>query len=76
MTSEARGPWFKVKAGAEYAGIKPRLFRQWLKAGLTHSHMGSGVILVSRQAIDEYIRRFEVAENRIDNLVDEAVKGL
>ena len=72
---EIRG-YARVRQAAEYAGVKERTFRSWLKQGLRHSRLPSGTVLVSFQAIDEYVGSFEVSESKIDEIVDGVIKEL
>jgi len=61
-------------------GISERTLRDWLKEGLRASRLPSGTVLISYQAIDEYLKRFEIdpaAEgHKVDRLVDELLEGL
>jgi excisionase family DNA binding protein len=66
----------KVKEAANYAGVSERSFRDWLKDGLRHSRLSTGTILVAYAAIDEYLERFEVRTNKVDNIVDEVMQEL
>jgi predicted site-specific integrase-resolvase len=68
--------WFKVKDAAKYAGVSPRTFRNWLKEGLKHSRLPSGMILIKQSSIDEFLKKYEVNENRIDQIVDEIMRDL
>jgi excisionase family DNA binding protein len=74
-SSDTRG-WAKVKEAAKYAGVSVRTLRDWLKNGLRHSRVSAGMILVSYAAIDEYLARFEVNENQVDDIVDEVMQEL
>jgi hypothetical protein len=75
MDGDRRG-YLRVRQGAEYAGVSERTFRKWLPSGLRHSVLPSGTILVSYAAIDEWISRFEVTENRVDAIVEQVVNEL
>ena len=68
--SDLRG-YCQVRPGAEYAGVSVRTFRDLLKAGLRHSRLESGTILISYAAIDEYLEARE--DNKIDVVVDEVL---
>ena len=72
---DTRG-WAKVKEAANYAGVSVRTLRDWLRNGLRHSRVSAGMILVSYAAIDEYLVRFEVNENQVDDIVDEVMQEL
>lgn len=65
--------WLKVKQAAQYSGVSPRTIRSWLKDGLRHSRPRGGAILISTKAINEYLGRYEVNENRAEQLVNEAL---
>ena len=73
MQATHRG-WLKIRPAAAYAGVKERTFRSWLRAGLRHSRLPSGMVLVSIQAIDEYLQSFEVNQNIVDAVVDDVMK--
>jgi excisionase family DNA binding protein len=66
----------KVKEAANYAGVSERSFRDWLKNGLRHSRLNTGTILIPYAAIDEYLARFEVSRNHVDDIVDEVMQEL
>ena len=66
----------KVKAASKHAGVSPQTFRPWLKDGLVHSVLPSGTILVHRDAIDEYIKRYTVDGNEIDRITAEVMRDL
>jgi len=63
--------WAKIISAAEYSGVSPRTFRDWLKMGLVHSRLPSGTILVKYSDIDEFLTKFRIRENKVDHLVDE-----
>ncbi len=66
--------WGNVRAGSEYAGVSPQTFRPFLKDGLEHVVLPSGTILVHRDAIDEYLRRFIVKGNKAEQIANEVIK--
>ena len=66
----------KVKEAAKYAGVSQRSFRDWLKDGLRHIRLSTGTILVAYIAIDEYLARFEVSRNQVDDIVNEVMQEL
>jgi len=74
ITSPDTRGWAKAKEAAKYAGVSVRTLRDWLKNGLRHSRVSAGMILVSYAAIDEYLARFEVRTNQVDELVEETLK--
>ena len=74
--ADSRG-WTTPKGGRAYAGkVSERTFRNWLKSGLRYSRMESGQILVSYQAIDEFIAARETTERRVATLAQAIVEGL
>lgn len=68
--------WVKIKPAAEYAGIKERTMRGWLKDGLKHSCLPSGTILIKYECIDAYLEAFAVKEDQVDAIVNETLKDL
>jgi excisionase family DNA binding protein len=72
LKPDTRG-YLKVKPAAKYAGVSERTFRDWLKDGLIHIRLKSGTILISYQAIDEYLAAFEVNLNQVDEIVDQVM---
>ena len=75
MSPDTRG-WAKIKEVAKYAGVSVRTLRDWLKDGLRHSRLSTGTILVSYAAIDEYLERFEVSNNQVDDIVNKVMQEL
>lgn len=77
MKVKSRGMkgYAKVKEAARYAGVSARTLRGWLKDGLRYISLRSGRILISYEAIDEYLARFEVTGNEIDAIVNEMAEG-
>ena len=68
--------WLRIKPAARYAGISERLFRDWIKAGLRHVRMPSGLLLTRPAWVDEWLEQFEAEGNHraeLDRLVDEVV---
>lgn len=68
--------WARIKAGAKHSGVSERTFRDWLKAGLKHSRLASGTVLVKFEDIDEFLKSFQVNENEVDRIVDGTLKEL
>lgn len=68
--------WARIKEGAKYAGIRERTFRDWLKAGLKHSRLPSGTILIRYSWIDEWLEKYEVNENKVNEIVDQTLKEM
>jgi excisionase family DNA binding protein len=73
--SDTRG-YAKVKEAAKYSGVSERTFREWLKDDLRHIRLTSGTILIPYAWIDEYLMRFEVSRNEVDDIVDEVMQEL
>lgn len=69
---DTRG-YCKVKRAAQYAGVSERTFRKWLKDGLRHSRVGR-TILIKYSWIDEYLAKYEVLQNEVDEIVEEILK--
>ncbi|MFH1933691.1 MAG: helix-turn-helix domain-containing protein [Pseudomonadota bacterium] len=65
--------WGKVKAAAAYAGVSERTIRRYLKIGLEYSRMPGGTILISKKAIDGFIRQFTTEENEAEKIVNEVL---
>ena len=76
ITSPDKRGWAKVKEAAKYAGVSVRTLRDWLKDGLRHSRLSTGTILVAYAAIDEYLARFEVHSNQVDDIVNDVMQEL
>ena len=76
ITSPDNRGYAKVKKAAKYAGVSERTFREWLKDSLRHSRLSTGTILIPYAAIDEYLERFEVRRNQVDDLVDKMMQEL
>ena len=68
--------WARIKDGAKHGGVKERTFRDWLKAGLKYSRLPSGTILIRYSWIDEFLEKYQVNENQVQNIVDEVTKEL
>jgi hypothetical protein len=68
--------WAKIKQASAYAGISPRTMRTWLKQDLRHARLPSGTILISYDAIDEFISKYEEQQNAVDRIVAELEKEL
>jgi excisionase family DNA binding protein len=64
--------WLRIKAAAKYAGVSESTFRRWLRKGLRHSKLPSGMILIHIEAIDEFLESYEVRED-IQELLDDAL---
>lgn len=68
--------WAKIKPAAKYAGISPRTLSSWLKAGLNHSRLPSGTVLIAYADIDAYLKEFAACENRADKIVEQICKDM
>ena len=55
------------------AGVSERTFRKWLKDGLHHSRV-RGTILIHYFWIEEYLAKYEVVQNEVDEIVEETLK--
>jgi hypothetical protein len=75
ISSDTRG-YAKVKKAAKYADVGERTFRDWLNNGLRHIRLPSGTIIIPFALIGEYLLRFEVSTNELDEIVDQAVREL
>lgn len=53
----------KVLQGARYSGVSYKTFRRWLRAGMPHFRLPSGITLVAYNDIDEWVSRFRVEAN-------------
>ena len=72
LSPDTRG-YCKVKRAAQYAGVSERTFRKWLKDGLRHSRV-KGTILIRYAWIDEYLARYAVLQDEVDEIVEEILK--
>ena len=72
--------WAKIKTAAKYADVSDRTLRDWLKAGLRHSRLPSGTILLKYSWIDQYVASFEAnresGKDNVDKIVQETCEGL
>ena len=68
--------WAKIKSAAEYAGIKERTMRGWLKDGLKHARLPSGTVLIKYEWVDAYLELFAAKEDQVNQIVNEAMKGM
>ena len=62
--------WANVKKAAEYANVSERTLRDWLKEGLKHSRLNKKTIRVRYCDIDEFLEKFKVNSNFVDELVN------
>lgn len=68
--------WAKIKPASAYAGVSPRTMRTWLKQGLRHSVLPSGTVLISFDAVDEFLSSFEKQNDQFDRILDEITKEI
>ena len=73
MTSQA---WGGVRDACNYCGRSERTFRNWLQEGLIHSRLPTGRILVKFSDIDEFLKKYEVTENEVDQAVDKMLADM
>ena len=66
--------WGKVKEAARYSGLGERTFRKLLNEGLPFSRLPSGTILIRFSQIDEFLNRFEVAEDRANHIAEDILR--
>ena len=66
--------WAKIMPASQFAGVSPRTMRKWLKEGLRHSRLPSGTIIISFDAIDEFLSSFEVQNDEVNQIVEEISK--
>jgi len=68
--------WMKIKTLAADTNVSERTVRSWLKAGLRHSRLPTGTILVKREWRDKFLESHEIRINEVDRLVDETLREL
>jgi excisionase family DNA binding protein len=68
--------WGKIPQAAKYCGVSARTFRPYLKKGLRHVRLPSGTILIKFTDIDEFLAKYEVNSNEVDQLADEIMSEL
>ncbi len=68
--------WLRIKDIPEYAGVSERTVREWLKRGLRHSRLPSGMILIRRLALDDFLEQFAGQEQEVDRVVGEIMSDL
>jgi len=65
----------KIKAAAAYAGISERTLRgDWLKNGLKHARLPSGMILIKYEWLDAYLEPFTAKEDQVDKIVNQTMR--
>lgn len=69
--------WAKIKQAAKYGGVGERTLRGvWLKTGLKHVRLDSGMILIKFSWIDEFLEGFVAKEDAVDKIVRETLKKI
>lgn len=68
--------WGKVNDIAKHVGCSSRTVRKWLAAGLPHSRLPSGTILIKYERSDEYLEGFCVEDQKVDRIVDDVLRGM
>ena len=68
--------WSKPRVIAKYAGVSERTLRSWLRQGLRHSRMPSGYILLSYDAVDEFLKKYESSQDDVKEMVTDIMRGL
>ncbi len=63
-----------LPSAAKYAGVCKRTMQKWLQAGLSHAKMPTGKVLIKFADVDEYIAKFKVNENKVDQIVNSLLK--
>ncbi len=66
--------WANVKKAAEYASVSERTVRNWLKEGLKHSRLNVKTIRVRYCDIDEFLEKFKVNNNFVEELVNSVMR--
>ena len=69
--------WRKVSGVCEYTETEKRTVYSWMRNGLKYSRLPSGRILIKLTDVDEFLRRFTVAENeqdKLDRIVSDVLK--
>lgn len=68
--------WGKIPAAADYAGVKPRKFRDWLKMGLPYVRPPGGCTLVKFSDIDEWLQSFAHSKDEVEEIVEKTLKEI
>ena len=67
--------WASIKNAAKYADVSVSTMRGFLKQGLKHSRLPSGLIRIRYADIDEFLTRYQVQNQMqkrdLDALVDD-----
>jgi hypothetical protein len=73
LKPDKRG-YCKVKKAAPYADVSERTFRDWLKAGLPHYRLPTGIILISYSDIDVYLDQFRKDGTKVSAIADQIME--
>jgi excisionase family DNA binding protein len=65
--------WLKVEEVATYSSVSKRTVEKWLKSGLRCSHLPSRLRLVKPQWVDEYLEKFAVSQDQVEQMANELV---
>ena len=68
--------WFKIKSLTQYCDVSERTCRSWLKKGLRFTRLPSGMILIKRSWIDEFLAEYEHSDNQVDDIVEGVIKEI
>ncbi|ADK85607.1 DNA binding domain protein, excisionase family [Desulfarculus baarsii DSM 2075] len=68
--------WLRARSAAELADVSLRTMRSWLAAGLPHSRVAGGAVLIKREALDAWLAGHAVDHQRTDKIVNEVLAGL
>lgn len=68
--------WGKVKTAAKYAGVSERTLRTWLKQGLRHAKLPSGIVLIKYDFVAEFLSNYGVKDGVLDGIVDDVLRDL
>ncbi len=53
-------PWLTKKGGMRYGSASKKIFESWVRDGLIVSKLHNGQIRVHTDAIDEYLKRYQI----------------
>ena len=69
-TAKSKRGWEKPSVAAKYSGVSLKVFRGWMKHhGLPHSKLPNGRILLSLDDVDIFLRKFQVTNRVVDELL-------
>ena len=69
--------WLKISDAKEYVSISDkRTIKKWFDRGLRHVRLESGLILIKRQWIDDFLEAREVNQKNVDELVNDICRDL